>query len=104
MGELPQAVARRVIAVVDVSCGVGMEALRQAAAGAQGVAQAEQSHGVQEALELFVQLNSRANVTETLTCYGEEQTFAALTMGAVDCLLVATDLQGSHHSVKEFKE
>jgi len=81
-----------------------MEALRQAVAGAQAAAQAEQSHGVEEALERFVQLNSSANIAETLTCYGEEQTLAALKMGAVDCLLVATDLVGAQHSVKEFKD
>lgn len=102
--ELPQVVASRVVAVVDVSCGVGMEALRQAAAGAQGVARAEQSHGVREALEQFMQLNSSANITEVLTCYGEEQTLAALRMGAVDCLLLAKDLQGTEHSVQDFKD
>lgn len=101
--ELCHSLRQRVIGVIDLSCAVGPQALWHAANGARMAAAKEESRGVEEALARFMELTSRPDATTggTLACYGELDTLAALTMGAVDCLLIPANWKGARLTAED---
>jgi len=99
--ELTEPLRRRIIDIVDLSCGVGRDALRQAAVGAHAAAAREQGRDAESALERFMQLNATLHEDGVLTCYGEKETLVALEMGAVEQLLLPTDWLGTELTSKD---
>lgn len=90
--ELPRPLRSRVLCVVDLPCAAGAEdALHKAAERAQDSMKTNAHCQAEEAVSQFLQL---ARSDPDLCCYGEEQTRAALEMGAgiVEQLFVASSL------------
>jgi len=88
--ELSKLAHKPIICIVDISCDAGMEGLRQAARGAAEAVAAAENSGLDRELQHFFDLTLK----ESMCCYGEVDTLQALTMGAVDHLLLSADIQG----------
>lgn len=89
--ELPPPLRRRVLCVLGLPCGAGLEGLRQAALRAGDAASADRRSGLEAAVDRFLELAANPKPLTTSCCYGDEHTAAALEMGAVETLLVAAD-------------
>lgn len=87
--------SRRVLCVVDLPCGAGAEGLRLAALRAGDAACAHERSVTEVPLDRFLELVAKPDsISGALYCYGEDETAAALEMGAVEILLLAPSVSG----------
>jgi len=87
--ELPQSLRSRVLCSLALPCDAGQEGLRLAAARAGDAAASDGLREKQEALARFMELiQMPTQASEVLAVYGKAQTLAALSLGAVETLLV----------------
>lgn len=104
VAELSSPLRSRVARVVDLQCCAGLEGLQKAAAHLCEVVQKDREQETCAAVSRFLGLVARTDAhAAALVCYGEEETSAALRLGAVDQLLVASS-PGSSRSLREWGE
>jgi peptide subunit release factor 1 (eRF1) len=91
--ELTQQLRNKVACVIDLPCGANdKDALREAALRAGSTADAERRSSVDDSVRLFLEtLQKPYAEAGILYCYGEQQTSTAISMGAVEIVLVASD-------------
>mmetsp|Transcript_49960 Transcript_49960/g.149220 ORF Transcript_49960/g.149220 Transcript_49960/m.149220 type:complete len:365 (-) Transcript_49960:304-1398(-) len=91
LAEFPMPLRSRVVRIVDLQCSAGDEGLRKAAAHLRGIAEADKQQEREAAVTRFMELVAQTDMhAASLVCYGEVETTAALRLGAVDQLLVAS--------------
>lgn len=91
--ELPLMLRSRVACVVGLACGAGLEGLQQLSFRLHEVHEKEKLHGREKMVCRFLELVDQSDVHGVpIICYGEEQTIAAMRLGAVEHLLVASSL------------
>lgn len=89
--ELPEPLRKQVLCIVDLPCNASVDALDLAARRAiDSVASCEHA-GVDCVVNRFFELTLR----NSTSCYGEMQTLKAVEMGAVEHLLLASDLEST---------
>jgi len=89
--ELPQQVRERVVCVIDIGCSAGPEGLQKVATHVPEVAGKSRRRALDEVVVRFLELVAETDAHEApLVCYGEAQTAAALRIGAVEHLVVAS--------------
>lgn len=89
--ELPEPLRKQVLCIVDLPCNASADALDLAARRAiDSVAECEHA-GVDCVINRFFELTLR----DSMSCYGEMQTLKAVEMGAVEHLLLASDLEST---------
>jgi len=94
LAELPQPLQNKVLCLVDLSRSADVEALREAALRAGGAADADRRSSAEHSVQAFLEIVAKPDAeTGVLCCYGEQQTAAALAMGAIEVLLVAADCE-----------
>jgi len=91
VAELSSPLRSRVARVMDLQCCAGPEGLQKAAVHLSEVMQKDQEQETCAAVGRFLDVVARTDAhAAPLVCYGEEETSAALRLGAVDQLLVAS--------------
>lgn len=87
--ELPLVTQERVLPLVDLACGAGLEGLRALAARVPQIASEVRQQEVDDHVARFLDLVAQTSLNEApCICYGEAETRAALHLGAVERLLV----------------
>lgn len=91
LAEFPHPLRSLVARVVDLRCSAGVEGLQQAAAHLGETVEMKSQNEADASVNRFLELVAQTNMhADSLVCYGETQTLAALRLGAVDELLVAS--------------
>mmetsp|Transcript_114922 Transcript_114922/g.199150 ORF Transcript_114922/g.199150 Transcript_114922/m.199150 type:complete len:479 (-) Transcript_114922:385-1821(-) len=89
--ELPLTLRSRIAGVVDLACGAGLEGLQRLALRIDEFCHNDELHHQEHTVHRFLELvDQSGRQNAQIVCYGEEQTIAALRMGAVQHLLVAS--------------
>jgi len=101
--ELADPLRRCVLCTIDLGCNADADALRQAAYAAAEVVGSSEHTGVDSALSRFFELTIMPDVEASRCCYGAVQVLAAIKMGAVDELLIASDYKGQERTVEDWK-
>jgi len=91
--ELTQQLRDKLACVIDLPCGANdKDALREAALRAGGTTDAERRSSVEDSVRLFLETLQKPDAEAgILCCYGEQQTSVAISMGAVEIVLVASE-------------
>jgi len=93
--QLPEALRKQVICSVDLPGSADMEGLRHAAVCATSAALEKECSKSDAVLHRFLELTVMPETEEVRCCYGEAQTQAALKLGAVEELLISSELGAS---------
>lgn len=90
--ELPESLRKHVICTLDLPCKAGVDGLRLAAVRAASAADSDYGREAREALNCFMErIAMPDDVSGTTYCYGKAQTVAALSLGAVEILLISAE-------------
>lgn len=102
--ELSETLRGQVVCCIDLSGSADMDGLRHAARAAAGAAASREYSKSESVVQHFLELTLMPDVEEVRCCYGKSQTKAALKLGAVHELLIATDFDcSSGHAVEDWK-
>jgi len=90
--QLAEPLRKSVICTLDLPCNAGVEGLRLAAIRAASAADSDYGCEAREALKCFMERVAMTDDVSGITCcYGKVQTVAALSLGAVEILLISAE-------------